>query len=189
MSGADGDHESRRRWPGGGVRALMTRRSIRQYLALVVMLLAAVIAMPGLSVAAPLAAPDAVFGAATGTTEDEGEMTPTGNGRFTVDDRVYSGKIIGRSVAGLAAACFTGDLRSVEEWSLETPKLVGTHESAVTIRSERGVLTLRLRGQMDQFTASGNWEIVRASGGCSQLGGDGKYTATYSSARSGPSFR
>lgn len=153
------------------------------------LLLVALLPMPALTLAAPLGAPDAVFGAATGSTEDEGEMIPTGNGRFTVDDRIYAGKIIGRSVAGLAAACFTGDLRSVEEWSLETPKMVGTHESAVTIRSERGVLTLRLRGQMDQFTASGTWEIVRASGGCGQLGGNGKYTASYSSVKTGPTFR
>jgi hypothetical protein len=172
------------------VRARLTRTSIERWLTLgVIVLLAALVALPGLAAAAPLAAPEAVFGAATGSTEDEGEMTPTGNGRFTVDDRIYAGKIVGRSVAGLAAACFTGDLRSVEEWSLETPKLVDTHESAATIRSERGVLTLRLRGEMDQFTAAGTWEIVRASGGCAQLGGKGQYSATYSSAKTGPTFR
>ena len=65
----------------------------------------------------------------------------------------------------------------------------GTHESVVTIRSERGVVTLRLRGQMQQFTASGTWQIVRASGGCADLVGDGKYTAQYSSSRSGPNLR
>ena len=108
-------------------------------------------------------------------------MMPTGNGRFTIDDRVYVGRSLGRSVAGVSADCFTGDLRSVEEWALESPKMTGTHESVVTIRSERGVLTLRLRGQMEQFTASGTWEIVRASGGCAELDGDGKYTAQYSS--------
>jgi hypothetical protein len=116
-------------------------------------------------------------------------MTPTGNGKFTIDDRVYVGKSLGRSVAGLAATCFTGDLRSVEEWSLESPKMVGTHESTVTIRSEHGALTLRLRGQMDQFTASGTWEIVKSTGGCADIDGDGKYTATYSSAKSGPNLR
>jgi hypothetical protein len=67
--------------------------------------------------------------------------------------------------------------------------MVGTHESMVTIRSERGVLTLRLRGQMEQFSASGTWEVVRSTGGCSSLDGDGKYTATYASARSGPDFQ
>jgi hypothetical protein len=140
-------------------------------------------------VAAPQAAPEPVFGTGTANTADEGEMLPTGNGRFTIDDRVYVGKSLGRSVTGAAAACFTGELRSVEEWSLEMPKMVGTHESTVTIRSERGALTLRLRGQMEQMSASGAWEIVRSSGACADLGGEGKYTATYSDGRSGPNLR
>ena len=141
------------------------------------------------ALAAPLSMADPVFGVGTGSTVEEGEMMPTGNGRFTIDDRVYVGTSLGRSVAGLSAECFTGELRSVEEWALESPRMAGTHESIVTIRSERGVVTLRLRGQMDQFIASGNWEIVRASGGCSELAGNGKYTAQYSSARSGPNLR
>jgi hypothetical protein len=139
--------------------------------------------------AAPVASLAPVFGIGTGSTLDEGEMLPTGNGRFTVDDRVYVGESLGRSVAGLAADCFTGSLRSVEEWSLEAPRMVGTHESEVTIRSERGTLTLRLRGQMEQFTASGTWQIVRASGGCAELSGDGKYTASYSTSRTDPNLR
>jgi hypothetical protein len=152
-------------------------------------LMMAVLLPANVGLAAPLAAADPVFGVGTGSTVEEGEMLPTGNGRFTIDDRVYVGKSLGRSVAGLSADCFTGELRSVEEWALETPQMVGTHESVVTIRSERGVLTLRLRGQMEQFTASGTWEIVRASGGCAALGGAGKYTATYSAARPGPNLR
>lgn len=156
-------------------------------LGLVLMLAVLVPASAGL--AAPLAAADPVFGVGTGDTADEGEMLPTGNGRFSIDDRVYVGRSLGRSVAGLSADCFTGELRSVEEWSLESPKMAGTHESVVTIHSERGVLTLRLRGQMEQFTASGTWEIVRASGGCSELDGDGNYTAQYSSSRTGPNLR
>ena len=154
-----------------------------------VLLLSAFVARPGPGFAAPLASSDPVFGVATGTTEDDGEMTPTGNGKFTIDDRVYVGKSLGRSVAGLAASCFTGDLRSVEEWSLESAKMAGTHESTVTIRSDEGVLTLRLRGQMEQFTASGSWQIVKSTGGCSELDGEGKYTASYSSAKSGPNLR
>jgi hypothetical protein len=154
-----------------------------------VLVAAVLLPMPRIGLAAPLAASDPVFGVASGDTEDEGEMLPTGNGRFTIDDRVYVGKSLGRSVADLSAACFTGDLRSVEEWSLETPRMIGTHESSVTIRSELGVLTLRLRGKMEQFSASGTWEIVRSSGGCSELDGDGTYTATYSSSRSGPNLR
>lgn len=142
-----------------------------------------------LALAAPGGASEPVFGVATGSIDDEGEMTPTGNGRFVIDDRVYVGKSLGRSVGGTAAACFTGEMRSVEEWSLETPRMVGIHESIVTIRSERGAMTLRLRGQMEQLTASGNWEIVRSSGGCAALGGEGKYTAVYSSERSGPHLR
>jgi hypothetical protein len=156
---------------------------------LVIVLLAALTVWPSTGSAAPLATSDPVFGAASGSMDDEGDMTPTGNGKFTIDDRVYVGKSLGRSVDGLAAACFTGDLRSVEEWALESPRMIGTHESAVTIRSDRGVLTLRLRGQMEQLTASGTWEIVRSSGGCSELGGEGKYTASYSSSRSGPNLR
>ena len=139
--------------------------------------------------AAPLAMADPVFGVGTGSTVEEGEMMPTGNGRFTIDDRVYVGRSLGRSVAGLSAECFTGDLRSVEEWALESPRMVGTHESVVTIRSERGVVTLRLRGQMERFIASGTWEIVRASGGCSELDGDVKYTAQYSAEPTGPNLR
>jgi hypothetical protein len=92
-------------------------------------------------------------------------------------------------VTGIAAACFTGDLRSVEEWSLESSRMVGTHESVVTIRSERGSLTLRLRGQMEQMTASGTWQVVRSSGDCASVDGDGKYTAAYNADRSGPNLR
>lgn len=152
-------------------------------------LMMAVLVPANVSLAAPLPTADPVFGVGTGSTAEEGEMLPTGNGRFTIDDRVYVGRSLGRSVAGVSADCFTGELRSVEEWALESPRMAGTHESMVTIRSERGVLTLRLRGQMEQFTASGTWEIVRASGGCSELDGDGKYTAQYSSSRSGPNLR
>jgi hypothetical protein len=146
-----------------------------------------------LAVAAPVttsfAASDPVFGVGTGAIAEEGEMLPTGNGRFTIDDRVYSGTTIGRSVASVTADCFTGELRSVEEWALESPRMAGTHESAVTIRSSRGVVSLRLRGQMDQFTASGTWDVVRATGGCSELDGNGRYTAQYSSTRSGPNLK
>jgi hypothetical protein len=153
------------------------------------LLVCAIVARPEASYAAPAASSDPVFGSATGTTDDDGDMTPTGNGKFTIDDRVYVGKSIGRSVAGLAANCFTGDLRSVEEWSLESAKMAGTHESMVTIKSDHGALTLRLRGQMEQFTASGKWQIVKSSGGCSELDGEGDYTATYSSAKSGPNLK
>lgn len=161
------------------------RRSLAVGLAL---MLAALLPVPA-GFGAPLASTDPVFGVGTGSTVDEGEMLPTGNGRFTIDDRVFVGTTIGRSVAGLSADCFTGQLRSVEEWALDSTRMNGTHESNVTIRSQRGVLTLRLRGQMEQFSASGTWEIVRASGGCSELGGEGKYTAVYSSSRSGSNLR
>jgi hypothetical protein len=164
--------------------------SAQRNLVLGLLLLASTfVAAPVPGFAAPLGASEPVFGVATGSMDDEGDMSPTGNGKFTIDDRVYAGKSIGRSVASLAAACFTGDLRSIEEWSLETPKMVGTHESTVTIRSERGVLTLRLRGHMEQFTASGSWQIVRSAGGCSELDGDGKYTATYSTSRGEPDLK
>lgn len=135
------------------------------------------------------AATDPVFGVGTGTIVEEGEMLPTGNGRFTIDDRVYAGTTIGRSVASTTADCFTGDLRAVEEWALESSRMSGTHESAVTIRSSRGVVSLRLRGQMEQFTASGTWDVVRATGGCSEIDGSGRYTAHYTSSRSGPNLK
>jgi hypothetical protein len=167
----------------------MTWHTQRRLAVGLVLLLSVILGQPAATYAAPMASSDPVFGVATGTTDDDGDMTPTGNGKFTIDDRVYVGKSIGRSVAGLAAGCFSGDLRSVEEWSLETPKMAGTHESTVTIRSDHGALTLRLRGQMDQFTASGTWNIVKSSGGCSDLDGQGNYTATYSAAKSGPNFR
>jgi hypothetical protein len=167
--------------PGGGVMTWFKQRSLALGLALMM----AVFLPTHVGLAAPLAAVEPVFGVGTGSTIEEGEMMPTGNGRFTIDDRVFAGRSLGRSFAGLSADCFTGDLRSVEEWALESPRMIGTHESAVTIRSERGVLTLRLRGQMEQFTASGTWKIVHASGDCSALNGDGTYTARYSTARSG----
>jgi hypothetical protein len=170
-------------------RRKMTWLTQRRLALGLVLLLSIVVVAPESSYAAPTASSDPVFGVATGSTDDEGDMTPTGNGKFTIDDRVYVGKSIGRSVDGLAAACFTGDLRSVEEWSLESSKMVGTHESIVTIKSEHGGLTLRLRGQMEQFTASGSWEIVKSSGSCAELDGDGKYTANYSAARNGPNLR
>jgi hypothetical protein len=168
---------------------MMTWLTHRRLALGLVLLLSSVLAVPGTGLAAPLASSDPVFGVATGSTDDEGDMTPTGNGKFTIDDRVYIGRSIGKSVGSLAATCFTGDLRSVEEWSLESSKMAGSHESMVTIRSEHGALTLRLRGQMEQFTASGNWEIVKSSGSCSDLDGDGKYTASYTSSRGGPNFR
>jgi len=162
------------------------RRSLSLGLALFV---ATTIVLPTAANAMPAAASEPVFGAATGSMDAEGDMRPTGNGRFTIDDRVYAGRVLGRAVGMQAAACFTGSLRSVEEWALETPRMVGTHESSVTIRSDRGVLTLRLRGQMEQFSASGTWEIVRASGGCAGLDGEGQYTAEYSTSSSRPDMR
>jgi hypothetical protein len=163
----------------------LTRKGLAAGLAL---LLSAMLVWPSASLAAPVSSSDPVFGTATGSTEDDGDMTPTGNGKFTIDDRIYSGKIIGRSVDDDTASCFTGELRSQEEWHLESPKMVGTHESMVTIRSDGGALTLRLRGTMEQMTASGNWEIVKSTGNCSELDGTGKYTATYTS-KNGPDFR
>src|SRR5690349_15678604 len=150
MAGRCGPRDAARPRPGGGTMTWFPNTWRTLGLAL---LLAALLGAPGASMASPLASSDPVFGVATGNTDDEGDMTPTGNGKFTIDDRVYVGKSIGKSVDGLAAACFTGDLRSVEEWSLDSSKMAGTHESDVTIRSERGVLSLRLRGQMQQFTA------------------------------------
>jgi hypothetical protein len=42
---------------------------------------------------------------------------------------------------------------------------------------------------MEYPTASGSWEIVKASGGCAGLDGDGHYTATFPGSGDTPSFR
>jgi hypothetical protein len=120
-----------------------------------------------------------VIGAASGDAEDMGALTPTGNGRLTIDDRVYAGKSLVRSVSDEAASCLTGQFRSVEDWSLQSPKMNGSHRSTVTIRSEQGTVTLVLRGQMEYPSASGTWEVQRATGGCAGLEGEGSYTATF----------
>jgi hypothetical protein len=64
--------------------------------------------------AVPIAAAphEPVIGVASGDAEDPGAMTPTGNGRFTLDDRVYAGKSLVRSVSDRAARCLTGQFRS-----------------------------------------------------------------------------
>ena len=164
----------------------VSQRSLSLGLALLATVL---LTVPSAAAAARLAATEPVFGAATGSMKDEGDMVPTGNGHFTIDDRVYVGKSLGRSVGNDVATCFTGELRSVEEWALEAPRMIGTHESDVTIRSDRGMLSLRLRGQMEQFSASGSWTIVRATGACSEMDGDGQYTATYSTTGPGSDLR
>jgi len=132
-------------------------------------------------------APELVFGAATAELEDSGSLIPKGDGRFETEDRRYVGKSVARSVTDEWAACLSGRLTSREDWSLETPKLDGTHRSTITIRSERAVVTLRLRGQMEYPTASGSWEITRATGACAGLDGEGRYTVSFSS--SDPEFR
>jgi hypothetical protein len=130
-----------------------------------------------------------VFGAVTATVDDNGTMTPTGNGRFTIDERTFAGKSLGRSVADEAAVCLTGQFRSVESWVLDSPKLTGSHRSIATIRSERGTLSLRLRGQMEFPTASGSWEITRGTGDCAELEGEGTYSATFPAASDSTSMR
>lgn len=149
-------------------------------------LLAMMLLAPSSGFASPLARPEAVFGVASGRTDDDGAMTPTGSGRFTVDDRVYVGKSLGRSMAGSSAACFTGELRAVDDWSLEMPKMVGSHRSSLTIRSELGTLTLSLRGEMEFPVASGRWEIVRGTGDCEDVEGEGQYTATFGVTKNAP---
>lgn len=133
------------------------------------------------------AGPTPIFGAATGETDDPGQLTPTGHGRFAIQDRVYVGRSLGRSVEDDWAACFSGRLTSTEDWALESGRMSGSHASLVTIGSERVGITLRLRGQMERLTASGSWEIVRGSGPCADLDGEGSYTATYANAS--PQFR
>lgn len=123
-----------------------------------------------------------VFGAVTATVDDNGTMTPTGNGRFTIDERVFAGKSLGRSVGDDAAGCLTGQFRSVESWVLDSPKMSGAHRSSATIRSDRGTLTLRLRGQMEFPNATGSWEITRGTGDCAALEGEGTYSATFPAA-------
>jgi len=131
------------------------------------------------------AANEPVFGAVTAGIDDPGTMTPTGNGRFTIDDRIFAGKSLSRSVSDDAAGCFTGQFRSVESWSLDSPRMVGNHRSTATIRSDRGTLTLRLRGQMEFPAATGDWQISRGTGDCSDLEGEGTYSATFPASSDG----
>jgi len=159
----------------------MTRRGLAIGLAI---LLALTLPAPGDDVADALPADVAhepIIGVASGSAEDPGAMTPTGNGRFTIDDRIYTGQSLARSVSDDAAACLTGQLRSVEDWALQSPRMTGQHRSDVTIRSERGTVVLQLRGQMEFPSASGSWTVARATGGCAGLEGDGHYTATFPS--------
>lgn len=128
-----------------------------------------------------------VLGVGTGETDEPGSLTPLGHGRFSIQDRVYTGRSVARSVVDEWAACFTGQVTSTEDWTLEASKLTGTHQSTMTIRSERAMVTLRLRGQMEFPTASGAWELARATGPCADLQGEGRYTASFSS--SSPEFR
>ncbi|MCC6174751.1 MAG: hypothetical protein IT305_05550 [Chloroflexi bacterium] len=132
-----------------------------------------------------------VLGAASADMDAAGELTPVGEGKFKTQGRVYVGRSLGRAVADDVAVCFTGRLRSVEDWMLVSPRMAGSHDSVVSIRSERGLLVLRLRGQMEFPSASGNWEIVRGSDDCASLRGDGTYTATFATPGSsrGPDFR
>jgi hypothetical protein len=123
---------------------------------------------------------ESIIGAATAEIQEPGSLTPTGNGRFATQGRVYAGTSLGRSVEDSLASCFTGRLTSIEEWLLESQKMSGTHQSTIRIRPERGTVTLRLSGEMDELAASGAWEVVRATGRCTGLEGEGRYTATYS---------
>ena len=124
---------------------------------------------------------ESVLGAATADISEPGSLTPTGNGRFATQGRVYAGTSLGRAVEDRLAGCFTGRLTSTEEWLLESARMTGTHQSTVRIRPERGTVTLRLVGTMDEpLAASGTWEVVRATGQCAGLEGEGRYTATFS---------
>jgi len=141
--------------------------------------------------AVPLAATpsEPVFGVATGSVDEPGSMNPTGNGRFTIEDRAYSGKSLAKSVSDDAASCLTGQFRTDEDWALESPRMTGSHRSVVTVRSDHGTVSLRLRGRMEFPTASGTWEITRATGDCSDLEGEGAYSATFPTGGDGSPFR
>jgi hypothetical protein len=128
-----------------------------------------------------------VFGAASGVTDEPGSLLPTGNGRFAIQDREYEGTSLGRSPDDALAACFTGRWTSTEEWSIESATMTGAHRSTVRIRLQRGTVTLRLIGTVEYPTASGNWEVVRATGSCDGLEAEGRYTATFSDRE--PNFR
>jgi hypothetical protein len=126
-------------------------------------------------------APEPILGAATAEVDRPGSLTPVGDGRFATRGRRYSGRSLARSVVDEWAECFSGRLTTAEQWSLQAPRMIGSHESTVTIRSERAVVTLRLVGRMEYPTASGSWELERATGRCAGLAGEGRYTASFSS--------
>ncbi len=124
---------------------------------------------------------ESIIGAASADIREPGSLTPVGNGRFATQGRVYAGTSLGRSVEDGLADCFTGRLTTTEEWLLESARMTGTHGSTVRIRPERGTITLRLVGAMDEpLAASGTWEVVRATGPCAGLEGEGRYTVTFS---------
>ena len=156
---------------GGGRMGALLRG-----VALAMLLVAAQNSLP----TAAAALPEPLFGAATGEIYEPGSLTPLGNGRFAIADRVYTGRSIGRSVRDGLATCFTGQLAASEEWALQAPNMSGAHRSVMTIRGERWLMVLQLRGDMESLTASGTWEIIRATGVCATLRGAGRYTATFS---------
>lgn len=128
-----------------------------------------------------------IFGAASGDIDEPGSLSPIGNGRFAILDRVYTGRGVSRSVLQSAETCFTGQLTTSEDWALQAPKMSGTHRSTVTIRAERGLVVLQLQGDMEFPHASGSWELVRAGGLCAAFEGSGRYSATFS--QHSPGFR
>ena len=138
------------------------------------------LAGPAQVAAAAATLPEPLFGAASGEIDEPGSLTPLGYGRFGIQGRVYTGRSIGRSVRDGLAACFTGSVAASEEWALQAPSMSGAHRSSVTIRGERWLVALQLRGDMEALTASGTWEIIRATGPCATLEGAGRYTATFS---------
>lgn len=143
----------------------------------VTMLLDMALPMGGLA-ATP---PEPILGVASGEMSDPGSLAPVGYGHFVIQDRVYAGRSLGRSVLDEWGACFSGTLTSTEDWALDATRMAGAHQSTVVVRSERSALTLRLQGQMEFPTASGSWYIVRATGACANLDGEGRYSTTFSS--------
>ena len=129
--------------------------------------------------AAALPAP--LFGFASGDMSQAGALMPLGGGRFAVDDRTYTGRSIAGSVMDEWAACFSGRFTSLEHWALDAPGMAGTHRGTLTIRAERGLVTVRLDGRVELPIASGRWELAQATGACAALGGEGGYTARFAS--------
>ena len=114
--------------------------------------------------ALPIAAAphEPIIGVASGDAEDPGAMTPNGDGRFTIDDRIYAGKSLVRSVSDDAARCLRQP-SSVEDSVLESPRMTALTGAPSRSAPTSGRSTSSF-GPEEFPSASGSWEVSRWTG-------------------------